>query len=254
MIQPEAVYRVRHTRLAQAQPAVVHDLVHLAEGVNARAVLVAGQIRMGSVMPADQERLRAASLELRSLLADVLDTVGDHPLAPEVVFDPCCIAEEVIRRFVDHAPTGLLRLASSLPADLWVPGRASFFARVLQHLLENAACNAQSEILVSLLPIGRPGARQVLMRVEDDRRAGDIVADLMRLDSEGKGDSHDREDVGGARSMVAPGGELTRVKRTGQAGGGFELRVAARRRRAQSVAPPSRPADSPTGGARSPRM
>jgi CheY-like chemotaxis protein len=72
-----------------------------------------------------------------------------------------------VRRFLDCAPSLEIRLISTLPTGTLVPGRASFLARTVLNLLNNAARFARSEVRLTLA-VAASEEERIEVVVEDD--------------------------------------------------------------------------------------
>jgi two-component system, cell cycle sensor histidine kinase and response regulator CckA len=157
----------RFASLGQVAGELIHDLANVMAVVHGRASLALGDARAGRPPTAELERLVEATEDMGSMLRDVLETLRGSRLSPEVLFDPVKLAQRVVNRFVDSAPTIEIRMEGTLPPEMLVPGRSSFLARALLNLLNNAARFAHSEIRITFsLLEGEPLPLSVV--VEDD--------------------------------------------------------------------------------------
>jgi CheY-like chemotaxis protein/two-component sensor histidine kinase len=165
--QPSGSEVERFSALGQIAGELIHDLANVVAVVHGRASLALGDARTGRPPTAELERLVEASEDMSGMLRDVLEILRGSQLSPEVRFDPVRVIERSVRRFLDSAPSLEIRLVSTLPAGAVVPGRASFLARAVLNLLNNAARYARSEIR---LTIGACEANpaEIELLIEDD--------------------------------------------------------------------------------------
>jgi CheY-like chemotaxis protein len=157
----------RFASLGQVAGELIHDLANVMAVVHGRASLALGDARVGRPPTAELERLVEATEDMGGMLRDVLEILRGSRLSPEVRFDPVKLVQRVVNRFVDSAPTIEINLHGSLPPETQVPGRASFLARALLNLLNNAARYARAEIRLTLL-LQEEESPVLSLLVEDD--------------------------------------------------------------------------------------
>jgi two-component system, cell cycle sensor histidine kinase and response regulator CckA len=157
----------RFASLGQVAGELIHDLANVVAVVHGRATLALSDAQTGRPPTADLERLVEATDDLSGMLRDVLEVLRGARISPEVRFDPIQIIERTVRRFLDSAPPLEIRLISTLPDNTQVPGRASFLARSVLNLLNNAARYARSEICITV-SLAEAEKSEVVLLVEDD--------------------------------------------------------------------------------------
>ncbi|HEV2147151.1 MAG TPA: ATP-binding protein [Longimicrobiaceae bacterium] len=152
--------------LGQVAGELIHDMANLVSVLDGRLRLALGGARSGRTPVAELERAADGCGELGAMLRDVLATLRDEALTPEMGMQPEVVAERAIRRTIEICRPVEIRMSSSLPARAVVPGRASFLYRAVSNLLANAARHAAHRIEVTLEP--GEGGRGVVVAVEDD--------------------------------------------------------------------------------------
>lgn len=163
----------RLASLGRIAGELLHDMANLIAVVRGRAALALGDARAGRLSVGELDRLVEASDELGAMLRDVMDVLAGRSLSPEVVFDPHAVVERCIQRFLDSAPPVRIRLCTTLPPHLKVPGRETFFSRAVSNLLTNASRFAEEEIQVSLSTLEKDSSHLLVVTVEDDGRGMD---------------------------------------------------------------------------------
>jgi ActR/RegA family two-component response regulator len=147
---------------------LVHDLANEIQVLHGWALLARGEVSAGRMPSSELDHVLSLSADLGRMLRDVLETVSGQSLSPEVTFDPSELTESLLN---DRARviSGLeLRMASRLPPEVRVRGRASFWTRAISNLLGNAARHATRVIGVQLRLEEEDGRSWVIARVEDD--------------------------------------------------------------------------------------
>ncbi len=165
--------RLRLESLGRITGELVHDLANDITALEARARLAAGEARAGRPSLGELERVVEGAADAGAMLRDVLEVLRGERISPEVTVEAKPLVERVIRRMLPSCRPLEIRLHSSLPAGVEVPGRASFLTRAVRNLLANAARHADREVRVemdlSLHDASAAGGRAVLLlAVEDD--------------------------------------------------------------------------------------
>jgi CheY-like chemotaxis protein len=154
--------------LGQVMGELVHDLANDIAVLQSWALLADGELAAGRAPDVEVKRVVEISGALGHMLRDVLATLVEDGLSPEVQFDPAAVAESVISRRVRDLPALGIRFRSDLPKGTTVRGRHSFWVRTVANLLGNSTRYARGDILVTLA-LDRSGSRtMVVLRVEDD--------------------------------------------------------------------------------------
>ena len=240
--------------LGRVAGELIHDLANAVAVLKGRTAVALGDARAGRLPTGELERLSDGTDELGWMLRDVLEALRGEALSPEVGFDPLLVAERGARRFLDGAPPCELRLRSTLPVGLVVPGRASFFARALANLLNNAARYARGQIRLSLvLEPDADGERDAEPDAEPDgeRDVEGSDAPWLRVTVEDDGPGLEQEEERGSERLFRPlergrggnlglglssvawameqlGGRARYAGRSALGGAGFELRLPVR--------------------------
>jgi CheY-like chemotaxis protein len=154
--------------LGQVVGELVHDLANDIAVLQSWALLADGELAAGRAPDAEVKRVVEISGALGHMLRDVLATLSEDGLSPEVWFDPAAVAESVISRRVRDLPTLGIRFRSDLPKGTSVRGRHSFWTRTVANLLANSTRFAREAILVTLALDGSGSRPMVVLRVEDD--------------------------------------------------------------------------------------
>lgn len=233
--------------LGQVMGELVHDLANEVTVLHGWALLARGEAEAGRLPTAETQRVVEISAGLGQMLRDVLATVSGQALSPEVTFDPRRATEEVLERRVRVLSGKTVRLHCLLPPEVRVPGRPSFWSRVLGNLLGNAGRHARRRIDIKLCLEEGGGRRLVVLRVEDDgagvepHRRQEMFRPFVRGDDGGTGLG--LSSVAWAVTQLR--GEVRYANDSALGGAAFEVRVPAV---APLVAPP---APDPDAGAES---
>ncbi|MDQ3556401.1 MAG: hybrid sensor histidine kinase/response regulator [Gemmatimonadota bacterium] len=160
--------------LGAAAAEMMHDMLSLLTLVEGRMALVLEELRAGRSAEAEVETTLAECRDLKAMIADVMSTARSP--AVQGSFRPVELVHSEIERAVRGAPAVEVRFRADAPADLEVPGRASFLRRIAGNLLRNALRHARSRIVTTVAPETRAGRAGVLLSVEDD--GGGVPAEL----------------------------------------------------------------------------
>lgn len=176
--------------LGQVAGELIHDMANLVAVLEGRLRVALGETRAGRAPVGELERAVEGCTDLGSMLRDILETVREESLSPEVVMSPEAVTERAIRRVTETCRPLEIRLVSMLPEGTAVRGRASFLYRAVANLLANAARHAVREIRVTL---SREESGGVLLSVEDDgagippERRAEVFRPLVRGGTGGTG-------------------------------------------------------------------
>ncbi|HEX7241989.1 MAG TPA: ATP-binding protein [Longimicrobiaceae bacterium] len=151
--------------LGQVAGELIHDMANLVAILDGRVRLARGDARAGRVPVGELERAADGCGDLGAMIRDVLSSLREEDVSPEVVMHPEPIVERAIRRALDGCRPVEIRLASSLPPGAAVRGRGSFLYRAVSNLLANAGRHALSQIRVGL---ALADGGRVAVTVEDD--------------------------------------------------------------------------------------
>jgi CheY-like chemotaxis protein len=148
---------------------LVHDLANDMQVLQGWAALARMEAERGRIPIEELERVTHLAEGLGRMLQDVLATVSDQALSPEVAFHPKALTERTLSERLKDIAIPDVRLRARLADDVQVAGRASFWVRIVGNLLRNAGRHARSRILVRLeLDSAGQAGDAVVLRVEDD--------------------------------------------------------------------------------------
>jgi CheY-like chemotaxis protein len=217
--------------LGQVMGELVHDLANDIAVLQSWALLADGELVAGRAPDAEVKRVIEISGALGHMLRDVLATLTEDGLSPEVQFDPAAVAESVISRRVRDLPALGIRFRSDLPKGTAVRGRHSFWVRTVANLLGNSTRYAREHILVTLA-LDRSGSRaMVVLRVEDDGPGVPAAEreDVFRPGWRGQPGGSGLGLSSVAWSVAQLGGEVCYREGSPLGGAAFEVRVPAAR-------------------------
>lgn len=162
----------QHTPLSDLGPVLgelVHDLANEIQVLHGWALLARGEATAGRVPTSELDHVVSLSADLGKMLRDVMETVAGQAISPEVTFDPRELTESLLNDRAREMAGLELRMASRLPPEVRVRGRATFWTRALSNLLGNAARHARRVVAVQLWwEEDQEGGSWVVARVEDD--------------------------------------------------------------------------------------
>ena len=213
--------------LGRVAGELIHDMANLVAVLDGRLRLALSDARHGRVPAADLERAVDGCGDLGAMIHDVLATLREETVSPEVQTPAEAVVERAIRRALETYRPVEIRMESHLPADTAVRGRGSFLYRAVSNLLANAGRHAVGQVHVTLQFAEEDG--RVSIRVEDDgpgvpaQARGAVFAPLVRGKDGGTGLGLSSV----AWSVSQLGGEVrcTRSRRLG--GACFEIVVPA---------------------------
>ena len=157
------------TALGQVTGELVHDLANEVQVLQGWAMLARGEAITGQPPVNELQRVVDISSRLGRMLRDMLETVSGQGVSPELVFDPHVLTEATVNERVREMASLDVAYRCYLPGGIRVPGRASFWSRIVGNLLINASRYAFLAIRVSLsLRVEDDGRKTVVLRVEDD--------------------------------------------------------------------------------------
>jgi len=166
---PDPLPGMPHTQpldgIGQIAGELIHDVANLLSTLDGRLRLALGEARAGRAPLAELERAVEGASELGAMVRDVLGTLREETVSPEVVVEPEQVAHRVLRRALEVCRPAEIRLVSTLRPGTVVRGQPSFLYRALWNLVANAARHAASEIRLSL---SHAEGDMVLVAVEDD--------------------------------------------------------------------------------------
>lgn len=157
------------TALGQVTGELVHDLANEVQVLQGWAMLARGEAATGQAPVNELQRVVDISSRLGRMLRDMLETVSGQRVSPELVFDPHQLTEATVNERVREMAALEIGYRCYLPEGIRVPGRASFWSRIVTNLLVNASRYAFLAIRVTLsLRVDEEGKKRVVLRVEDD--------------------------------------------------------------------------------------
>lgn len=155
--------------LGRVAGELVHDLSNDVQVLQGWAALARGEAELGRLPQSELERVARLADNLGSMLRDVLASLADQRISPEVGFDPATLTETVVNDRIHDLAPAVVQFRSDLPRGIRVSGAPSFWARIIANLLRNAGRHARRRVTVSLtLHTAEEGRELVVLRIEDD--------------------------------------------------------------------------------------
>jgi CheY-like chemotaxis protein len=156
------------TAMGQMMGELIHDISNEITVLQGWALLARGEVEAGRAPGTEVQRVLEISTGLGQMMRDMLETMADRTVSPELGFEPLPVTESALAQRVRELSGLTVRLHSELGEGARVDGRVSFWTRVVANLLSNAARHARGEIDVRLLAAELRGRPAVRLRVEDD--------------------------------------------------------------------------------------
>jgi CheY-like chemotaxis protein/two-component sensor histidine kinase len=240
---PNSTHRDHLAEFGKVAGELVHDLANDMQVLQGWSALARMEADRGRIPTEEIERVNQLAEGLGRMLQDVLATVSNQALSPEVAFHPKPLTERTLADRLKDISVQDVRLRTRLGDDVQIAGRASFWVRIVGNLLRNAGRHARSRILVSL-------------ELHRDTDAGDTV--VLRVEDDGPGISHElraavfeplwRGSEGGAGLGLSSvvwtagrlGGSVSYAADSVLGGAAFEVRVPASRPMVVRPHPPQR--------------